>query len=108
MDRPDYIASDVHLGAVPRETETEFLARSDAAAQAIVDGTSVRVSSRRGAITIAARISDRVTPGMVFIPMHWGDHYTPGGAINILTNDAYDPFSKQPEYKACAVAITAS
>lgn len=26
MDRPDYIASDVHLGAVPRETETEFLA----------------------------------------------------------------------------------
>lgn len=25
MDRPDYIASDVHLGAVPRETETAFL-----------------------------------------------------------------------------------
>ncbi|HEX6941160.1 MAG TPA: UDP-2,3-diacylglucosamine diphosphatase [Longimicrobiales bacterium] len=25
MPRPDYIASDVHLGAVPRETETAFL-----------------------------------------------------------------------------------
>ena len=81
---------------------------ADAATHAIADGSSVRIRSRRGTITVTARISERVTPGVVFIPMHWGDNYTTGGAINIVTNDAYDPFSKQPEYKACAVAIAAS
>jgi sulfite reductase (NADPH) flavoprotein alpha-component len=57
---------------------------------------------------LEARISERVLPGVVFIPMHWGDYYTSGGAINLLTNDVYDPASKEPEYKACAVAIAAA
>ena len=78
---------------------------TDAAIYTIGDRTRVRVSSRRGAITLEARISERVLPGVVFIPMHWGDRYTSGGAINVLTNDVYDPASKEPEYKACAVAI---
>lgn len=79
----------------------------DAAIYGIVEGREVSVSSRRGAIRLEARISDRLKPGVVFIPMHWGDHYAPGGAVNTLTNDAYDPQSKQPEYKACAVAVSA-
>lgn len=81
---------------------------TDAALYTISDKARVRVSSRRGTIMLEARISERVLPGVVFIPMHWGDHYTSGGAINVLTNDVYDPVSKEPEYKACAVAIASA
>jgi hypothetical protein len=37
------------------------------------------------------------------MPFHWGDLYAPGNAANQITNDVFDPVSKEPEYKACAV-----
>jgi assimilatory nitrate reductase catalytic subunit len=37
----------------------------------------------------------------VFIPYHWGG----GQAANNLTIRAYDPISRIPEFKVCAVAI---
>jgi hypothetical protein len=42
---------------------------------------------------------------MVFLPMHWGDLFAPGNAINYLTISATDTVSKQPELKFCAVAV---
>lgn len=77
----------------------------DAARCAIAEGGRVQVRSRRGVITLEARLSDKVGQGVLFMPFHWGDDFAPGGGINILTHDAYDPQSKQPEYKACAVSI---
>ncbi|MCU0463915.1 MAG: nitrate reductase [Anaerolineae bacterium] len=77
----------------------------DAAAHVISEGQQVQVSSRRGAITLEAHLSDKVGRGVLFMPFHWGDNFAPGGGINLLTHDAYDPYSKQPEYKACAVAL---
>jgi len=78
----------------------------DATAQSITEGECIQVSSRRGKITLEARITDKIAPGVLFMPFHWGDDYAPGGGINILTHDVYDPYSKQPEYKACAVAVS--
>jgi ferredoxin-nitrate reductase len=77
----------------------------DAAVQNISEGECVHVSSARGQIQVEARITEKVTPGVVFMPFHWGDLYAPGNAINRLTNDALDPISKEPEYKACAVSV---
>lgn len=77
----------------------------DAASRDIIEGARVWVSSRRSTITVEARVTDKVSKGVVFIPFHWGDSFAPANAINAITNDAYDPVSKQPEYKACAVAI---
>jgi len=65
----------------------------------------INVSSLRGRVTVAAKISVRVMSGVVFMPFHWGDLYAPRNAANQITNDVFDPISKQPEYKACAVAI---
>lgn len=79
---------------------------TDAAIHNIHEGESVSVGSARGTITVEARITDKVAPGVVFMPFHWGDRYAPGNAINTLTNDALDPVSKEPEYKACAVSVT--
>ena len=72
----------------------------DAKTMAIKDGERVKVSSRRGEIQIKARISGKVNRGVVFIPFHFAET-----AANVLTNSAYDPVAKIPEYKVCAVKV---
>jgi predicted molibdopterin-dependent oxidoreductase YjgC len=73
---------------------------ADAARLKIEDGQTVRVSSRRGSIVLRAWVTERATPGVVFIPMHFAE-----AAANLLTLDTLDPVAKIPEYKACAVRV---
>jgi formate dehydrogenase major subunit len=73
---------------------------ADARAMHIKDGERVKVSSRRGEIQIKAKISRKVNRGVVFIPFHFAET-----AANVLTNPAYDPVAKIPEYKVCAVKV---
>jgi formate dehydrogenase alpha subunit len=73
---------------------------ADAARLKIEDGEPVRVSSRRGTIVLHAWVTERTTPGVVFVPMHFAE-----AAANLLTIDALDPLAKIPEFKACAVRI---
>jgi formate dehydrogenase alpha subunit len=63
----------------------------------------VKVSSRRGEIELVARITERIKPGVVFIPFHFAE-----AAANALTNSAFDPIAKIPEYKVCAVKVEAT
>ena len=63
----------------------------------------VRVTSRRGEIELVARVTDRIKPGVVFIPFHFAE-----AAANALTNSAFDPVAKIPEYKVCAVKVEAT
>ncbi len=65
------------------------------------DGQMVRVSSRRGRLTGRALFTDRERTGEIFIPFVKLSE----SAANFLTNAAYDPTSKIPEYKVCAVRI---
>jgi assimilatory nitrate reductase catalytic subunit len=58
----------------------------------------VRVSSRRGALVATAFVTPTVQPGHVFIPMHYA-------TTNRLTLAVFDPYSRQPAYKACAVRL---
>jgi len=60
----------------------------------------VRVTSRRGQIELGVRVTNRIKPGIVFIPFHFAE-----AAANALTNAAVDPVAKIPEYKVCAVKI---
>jgi predicted molibdopterin-dependent oxidoreductase YjgC len=73
---------------------------ADAARLNIADGQAVRVSSRRGSIALRARVTQKTTMGVVFIPFHFAE-----AAANLLTIDALDPLAKIPEYKACAVRV---
>ena len=77
----------------------------DAAAQGIVERQQVELTSRRGRAVLPAVIADRVRPGNCFVPFHWNDEHGEYLTINALTNDAVDPDSLQPEFKACAVAL---
>lgn len=67
------------------------------------DGQRVRVRSRRGQLTGTARLTYRMRTGEIFIPFVRLSE----SAANFLTNAAYDPESKIPEYKVCAVRVEA-
>jgi assimilatory nitrate reductase catalytic subunit len=67
----------------------------------IATGDLVRVTSRRGTITVAANVVTTIRPDTVFIPYHWAGAL----AANQLTNPVLDPESKIPEFKVCAVRL---
>jgi nitrate reductase NapA len=74
----------------------------DARELGVRDGERVRLVSRRGELTLPARIDYRARPtrGQVFVPF-----FDEGRLINELTLDAFCPISKQPDYKKCAVRV---
>ncbi len=74
---------------------------SDARRLGVGDGAALRVISRRGELTAYAQLTEAVRPGAVFVPfVKLAD-----SAANFLTNAAFDPSAKIPEYKVCAVRI---
>jgi formate dehydrogenase major subunit len=72
----------------------------DAERLGINDGEMVQITSRRGQIEIAARMTEDIKEGMVFIPFHFKEC-----AANVLTNNALDKVAKIPEFKVCAVKV---
>ena len=74
---------------------------SDARRLGVDTGSRIRVASRRGELTGHARVTEAVRPGAVFVPFVKLEE----SAANFLTNSAFDPSSKIPEYKVCAVRV---
>jgi assimilatory nitrate reductase catalytic subunit len=70
----------------------------DAARLRLASGDRVAVRSRRGTVEASAFVTATVQPGQVFLPMHFA-------TVNQLTFPSFDPHSRQPSYKACAVAV---
>ena len=70
----------------------------DAVRFGLTPSAEIRVRSRRGALVAAVVVTSTVPPGQVFIPMHYAE-------TNRLTLAAFDPYSRQPAFKACAVAL---
>jgi anaerobic selenocysteine-containing dehydrogenase len=70
----------------------------DAQRLGLKPNAEARVRSRRGTLTAAVFVTANVQRGQVFIPMHYAE-------TNGLTLPAFDPYSRQPAYKACAVRI---
>jgi formate dehydrogenase alpha subunit len=74
---------------------------SDARRLGIDTGSRIRLASRRGELTGHAHVTEAVRAGSVFVPfVKLAD-----SAANFLTNAAFDPRSKIPEYKVCAVKL---
>ena len=87
------------LDAIAPEAHV-YLNPDDAAAMGIEEGDYARITSRRGSIELAAKLSHRDTPGTCFIPFHFRE-----AAANVLTIDEIDPMGKIPEFKFCAVKV---
>ena len=71
---------------------------TDAAALGVSNGQKVLIRSRRGQAIANACVTPTVRPGQVFMPMHYE-------ATNQLTLAHFDPHSRQPSYKDCAVRV---
>jgi formate dehydrogenase major subunit len=69
----------------------------------VAAGGHVRLTTKRGSITVMAREDRAVAPDMVFLPFAYVE-----AAANILTNSAVDPFGKIPEFKFSAVRVEAA
>lgn len=89
------------LAAIAPEALVE-IHPTDAAALGIADAAMVRVASRRGELTAKARATPRCLPGSIFMTFHYAE-----AAANLLTIDRLDPLAKIPEFKVCAVRLSA-
>ncbi len=77
----------------------------DAADCALSDGEWVALIGRRGRACARLRVTERVRPGLLFMPFHWGDSFHPRTSANHVTSRALDAVSKQPELKYAAVRL---
>ena len=80
--------------------ETADISFADAQELCIVHGEKIVVASRRGKVTLKARITDEIPQGLVWMAFHFRE-----SCANWLTNPAFDPFTLTAEYKACAVRL---
>ena len=89
-------------GLLARYPELQIaLSAEDGERYGVADGEWVRLASRRGELEGRATYTDKMRAGEVFVPfVKLQEH-----AANFLTNAAFDPSSKIPEYKVCAVRI---
>jgi len=75
----------------------------DAMQLEIQTGDWITVSSRRGAITLRAMVTERSPEGTVFVPFHFAE-----AAANLLTLEQLDERAKIPDYKITAVKVVKS
>ena len=68
----------------------------------VAPGGVLTIASRRGSISLYARADEGMPRGAVFVPFCYYE-----AAANMLTNPVLDPFGKIPEFKYCAVKVTA-
>jgi assimilatory nitrate reductase catalytic subunit len=71
---------------------------TDADQLGLHDGAKVRVISIRAELTTLVRITNCVSTGEVYLPMH-------DSRVNQLTHASFDPLSRQPSYKHSAVQL---
>ena len=97
-------------GSMTRRTDNLTLAPSerlelnpaDAARLGVADGQAVQIASRHGTIQAPVEVTERVSPGEVFLAFHFPEILT-----NALTSDHVDDIATCPEYKVTAVRISA-
>ncbi|MBW7860976.1 MAG: formate dehydrogenase subunit alpha [Rhodocyclaceae bacterium] len=98
-----------HTGAMTRRSHVLDALEPDAVAMlapgeldrlGLLPGEPVTITTRRGSITLAARVDPLMAEGMVFVPFCYAE-----AAANLLTNPALDPFGKIPEFKYAACRL---
>jgi assimilatory nitrate reductase catalytic subunit len=76
----------------------------DARALRLKPRDKVDVVSRRGRVAdVELRITETVAPGQIFMPFHYAE-----ANANQMTQSAFDPHSREPNYKQAAVRVEKS
>ncbi len=103
------ILSQYNVGAQTRRTKNNAwhsedrleIHPHDAQTRGVHDGALVSLASRKGDITLRARITDRVKPGVVYTTFH-----NPQTGANVVTTEYSDWATSCPEYKVTAVQVS--
>jgi formate dehydrogenase alpha subunit len=90
------------VGAIRQKQRRSFVEmhEEDAAGMGVADGDEVTVATRRGEVTVRARVGRRTRPGALWMPFHFVDQPT-----NRITNDVFDDVTRTAEYKVCAARV---
>ena len=100
-----------HTGSMTRRTQVldaiephpvALVHPLDLDAMGSAPGTTITVESRRGSVALFARADEGMPRRTIFLPFCYYE-----AAANLLTNAALDPFGKIPEFKYCAVRVSA-
>jgi formate dehydrogenase major subunit len=102
------ILSQYNVGAQTRRTENNIWHKEDlleihpfdAESRGIREGDLVSLQSRTGEISLHARLSERMQPGVVYTTFH---HAVTGA--NVVTSEYSDWATNCPEYKVTAVQV---
>ncbi len=105
------ILSQYNVGAQTRRTENTVwheedvleIHPHDAETRGIKEGDYVKLASRSGETSLCAKITDRVSPGVVYTTFHH-----PQTQANVITTDFSDWATNCPEYKVTAVQVSQS
>ncbi len=105
------ILSQYNVGAQTRRTENTVwheedvleIHPHDAETRGIKEGDYVKLASRSGETSLRAKITDRVSPGVVYTTFHH-----PQTQANVITTDFSDWATNCPEYKVTAVQVSQS
>ncbi len=105
------ILSQYNVGAQTRRTDNVIwhdedvleIHPHDAELRGVRDGQFVKLASRSGETSLRAKITDRVSPGVVYTTFHH-----PTTQANVITTDFSDWATNCPEYKVTAVQVSPS
>ena len=76
------------------------ISKSDAESLKVSDGDMVKVVSAVGELAVAAKVTDTVTPGVIFMPVSF-----PESPVSCLFDVVLDPRTKAPALKTCPVRL---
>ncbi|MBW3553094.1 MAG: molybdopterin-dependent oxidoreductase, partial [Gemmatimonadetes bacterium] len=100
-----------HTGAMTRRSEVldaiepvpmASLNPAEMSALGLSPGDPVTLETRRGSVVALARLDPGIPAGTVFLPFCYAE-----APANLMTNPKLDPDGKIPEFKYCAVRLTA-
>ncbi len=105
------ILSQYNVGAQTRRTDNVVwhaedvleIHPHDAEVRGVSEGDWVKLASRSGETALRAKLTDRVSPGVVYTTFHH-----PDTQANVITTDHSDWATNCPEYKVTAVQVSLS
>ncbi len=79
--------------------------RADAEALDLKEAELASVEGSNGSSIVRVLVSDAVSSGSIFQPMHWSNSFASAAKVNASTLDVVDPISGQPALKSGQVSI---
>lgn len=79
---------------------------ADASALGIAHNGLVQIESTHGVAIVRAVVTDRISTGTAFAPIHWSGENSSAGRIGALVHAVVDGISGQPDMKATPVRLS--